>query len=731
MALAPLMQGFRRRLRNPGLWPVALFLGLVLTALHLMTHAVQNSEELSRIYVPLLALVILGLLVLAAMLVVSLFKLVRRYRRQAAGSRLTGRLVAAFALVAVIPVGIVYYYSLGFLTRGIDSWFDVRIDQAMEDALELNKASLAMNQRVLVKYTAALLGGLADESRPALALALDDLRAQAGALELNLLDENGRVLVASTRDPTQLVPEHPPSEVVKQVRGGHDYVDLYLRGTDELLVRVVVGDHKGRGWMLVALYPTSERLSALSRHLEAAYNHYRELAYLRQSLKFSFILTLSLVVAFSLMAALIGAFHSARRLVAPVADIAQGTRAVADGDYQVRLPVPAHDDELATLVRSFNLMTRRLAEARALERRSQQAVEAQRAYLETVLGHLSTGVLVLDGEGRLRTANPAAHRILGVDLSALLGRPLGDLSDAEPQLAPFVEALAEPLGKAMEWHRELALFRPEGRLVLLCRGTPLTVPGGESGYVVVFDDITALIRAQRNAAWAEVARRLAHEIKNPLTPIRLSAERLRRKLLPGLPGKEAGLLDRATRTIVQQVDAMKAMVDEFSDYSRPPRLQPEPLAFADLVRDVLELYRADPRIHFTAETAGLRIKADPIRMRQVVHNLVKNAREALEDRPDGRILIHLRPCGRADQRCLELSVCDNGPGIAEDLLDRLFEPYVTNKAKGTGLGLAIVKKIVEEHGGIIRAENRDPGACVILRLPARPPAAAPPEETDP
>jgi nitrogen fixation/metabolism regulation signal transduction histidine kinase len=412
--------------------------------------------------------------------------------------------------------------------------------------------------------------------------------------------------------------------------------------------------------------------------------------------------------------------------VAPVADIARGTRAVADGDYEQQLPQPKNDDELAFLVSSFNAMTRRIAQARDAADRSQRAVESQRAYLETVLGRLSSGVVVFDAEQRLRTANPAARQILHLALPDDVAPTLQELEQAHPRLERWAEAVHHHLAEPHDWRSEVTLFGSEGRQVLMCRGSPLPDPGAQgTSHVVVFDDVTTLVQAQRDAAWGEVARRLAHEIKNPLTPIQLSAERLRHKLLAKLPEADAGLLDRATRTIVQQVEAMKAMVNDFSNYARAPKMQAEALMLDRLVCEVLDLYRSaggEIGLEVALGAPGVQIVGDSLRLRQVIHNLIKNAQEAMEGQTDGKI--HVRtvliadPGAAPDGPLVELCIADDGPGIDPEMLGRLFEPYVTTKTKGTGLGLAIVKKIIEEHGGIIRADNGVRGACITARLPA-------------
>jgi nitrogen fixation/metabolism regulation signal transduction histidine kinase len=709
----------RRRLKHPGAIGVGVLLIALMVALHLMSAAVQNSEALSRVFVPLLSAVVVGLFALVVIVGFNVVGLVLRYRRQAAGSRLTARIILLFALIALLPLGVVYYYSLGFLLRGIDSWFDVEIDTAMEDALTLNQASLDLNQRVLMKYSAQLLDGIEDRSATALALTLDELRRQAGALELTLYEPNGQVLGTAIDDPTQLVPDHPEREVMQGVRKDVDYVGLETNDDGELIVRVLVKDPRSRPILLQAIFPTSARISELATRLEDAYNRYTELSYLRRSLKFSFSLTLSLVLVFGLMAALLAAFATAQRLAAPVANIARGTRAVADGNYEEQLPLPAHDDELAFLVASFNAMTRRIAQARDQAERSQQAVEEQRTYLETVLGRLSTGVVAFDQALNLGTMNPAARQILRLAEPPEEGISLDALESAHPRLTHWGETVRRHTSAGQDWREEVTLFGNEGRQVLMCRGSPLPSASGEgAGHVVVFDDITTLIRAQRDAAWGEVARRLAHEIKNPLTPIQLSAERLRHKLLTKLPEADARVVDRSTHTIVQQVEAMKSMVNDFANYARTPEMQEQPFQFDQLITDVLELYRAGSHAVSIDLAAGdAVIKGDSKRLRQVMHNLLKNASEALEGREDGSIAVRTRLLPSNESPAIELTVQDNGGGIDADLIERLFEPYVTSKTRGTGLGLAIVKKIIEEHGGIIWAENAEHGARFTARLP--------------
>jgi PAS domain S-box-containing protein len=468
------------------------------------------------------------------------------------------------------------------------------------------------------------------------------------------------------------------------------------------------------------------RLAALADTVESAYQRYGEKARLREPLKTSFTLTLTLVLLLSLFAALYGAFWAARRLVRPIQDLVAGTRAVAKGDFDMRLPLTSHD-EMGILVHSFNDMTKRLARAREETRRSQHAVEAERANLAVILARLSTGVISLEPDRTVRTANQAACSILGADVDSVIGKPLAEAGKGSSLFEQFDMACSAHLDAGQtEWREQLVLQAESGRRILMCACTTLSgedrSPGG---FVIVFDDITALLQAQRDAAWGEVARRLAHEIKNPLTPIQLSAERIRRKLLGSMSEGEAQMLDRATHTIVQQVEAMKEMVNAFSEYARAPEMDVSRFDLNQLIVEVAELYRAGSREtgraarpKLTLDPALTEIEADRGRLRQIVHNLLANAIEALEGSRDPEIRVETRLVERPDGRLAEITVEDNGPGFRPDVIGQVFDPYVTTKPKGTGLGLAIVKKIVEEHGGRIEADNaRTGGARVRIELP--------------
>ena len=704
--------------------PVVGLLVLSLTALFLLSAATQNIDAFGRLYSWLLGLSLLVLVGLIILIGSNLFKLVRQLQRRKMGSRLTLRMVSLFVMLSVIPAVVVYGFAQQFLHAGIDSWFDVRVDKALDDAMELSRAALDQGMRVRLRRTEAIARKLDETLAIDPSLALDDLRGDNGATEFTLWAPGGRALLTSHADPLMVIPKRPDETLMSRVRRGSPYVGLEPTPDGKFLARLLVPVPGRDGVVLLARYPIGERIGELAGNVEQAYEKYQELAYLRGPLKFSFSLTLVLVLLLSLLTAVWTAFFTARRLVAPIGALAEGTRAVANGDYDTRLPITTRD-ELGLLVRSFNEMTARIADASDALRRSEDRAIAQRSYLETVLKHLSSGVLTVDHDLRLRSCNPASTQVLGLDLAQCIDQPINQMAISHPRLLPLSEAI-EAHADDSDWRAEIHLVGADGRpRILICRGArlPAIETGADLGsgqQVLVFDDVTQLIQAQRDAAWGEVARRLAHEIKNPLTPIQLSAERLRYKYLKKMSAEDGELLARLTTTIIKQVDTMKEMVNAFSDYARSPKLQTISMDLNGLVHEVVDLYRAQRKVSLKLDLFDPLppVLADAGRLRQVLHNLIKNAQEALEDTPAPVISVASRRPPGDICNCIELTISDNGPGIPAELSDHLFEPYVTNKEKGSGLGLAVVKKILEEHGGNITVDSpAGQGARFTLRLP--------------
>ncbi len=722
---------------------VALLAASLLGSLVLIGAALQNSERFGALFSVLLLTNGLGLIGFVILLVSNVRQLVGQLRSRQAGARLTLRMVLMFVALSVTPLLVLYGFSLDFLKRGVDSWFDARIDNALQDALELSRSALDLRMRELHSQTEQLASelGRGQTSNGVLDLSalrnpnsmvvastwevgntdLELLRQRAKADELSIVSQEGGLLETSSLGP-DLVPALPTSAMLLQLRQGRSYIGLEPPSNGGFLVRIAVnipdqGLASGRR-ILHAMYALSPRMNTLAGNVEHAYARYNELDYLRDKLKLSFVLTLTLVLLSSIAVATWAAFVSARRLSAPISALAAGTHAVTAGDYTTTLPVTSND-EIGLLVSSFNAMTGHIAGARA-------EIESQNRYMNTLLSELSSGVIALDDRSRITTLNDSGRQILALEDAPVVGEPLSALSDRHAYLQPLVDELtASVAARDGRWQREIRIFNSEGRRTLMCRGTAVSFGSqARQGQVIVFDDITALAKGQRDAAWSEVARRLAHEIKNPLTPIQLSAERLRQKYLSKMAPVDAETLDRLTSTIVQQVETMKAMVNTFADYARPPVINQGAADVNALLSGVIDLYRsANPDAEFIVDLARdlPSVSMDVVRFRQVFNNLLKNALEAHAQGMPAQVRIQTREVSSGSGSHLEIRIADAGEGIKEDVVGSVFEPYVTNKTRGTGLGLAIVKKIVEEHGGMVSLENNPGGgACAIITLPLQP-----------
>ena len=700
-------------------------MALAAVTLFLLATAAANTALFAERYPLLLALNGGIALVLAALVGYQLYILRRKLRARVFGSKLTLRLVVLFALVGIVPGALIYGVSVQFLGKSIESWFEVRIDKALEAGLNIGRNALDGMLKDLTKKADAMALSLSVRP-PAEHLALlNSLRQQADVQEATLYTQRGRFIAFAGSDRAgahraTLAPEPPSAAAMRKLRLQQTYAaiehiperGLYLR----VIAPVNVVSLTDEARALQLLQPVPEVLGRDAETVQSGYSEYQELQLSRRGLKRLYGITLTLALLLALLSALAASFLLSDRLSAPLNALVEGTRAVAQGDFSQRAADPSRD-EIGMLTRSFNSMTLQLAEARAEAQRKEAELAHAKAHLESILVNLSAGVLAFDDELTLRSANRSAHQILRLDCSPLIGRELGAWDALDPSLAPLSAALRTAFASDQpgEWEHQIEREARDGTQVLLLRGARLEA-GAESGHVVVFDDVTHLLQAQRDAAWAEVARRLAHEIKNPLTPIQLSAERVELKLAPKLNAQDADMLARSTRTIVNQVAALKRMVDAFSQYARTPEPAMRELDLNALVTEVLTLYESlGSRIALELASELPPIVGDAAQLRQVVHNLMQNAQDALAETAEPRIVIRTE---RFDER-VRFSVTDNGTGFPENLMKRAFEPYVTTKPKGTGLGLVIVKKIVEEHGGDVTVGNVAPaGARVTITLPS-------------
>jgi nitrogen fixation/metabolism regulation signal transduction histidine kinase len=687
--------------------------------LYLLATATANTARFAQHY-PLLLALNGGLAVcLTLLLGYQLFSLRQKLKAGVFGAKLTLRLVLLFALVAILPGALVYGVSVQFVAKSIESWFDVRVEKALEGGLNLGRSTLDNLLKDLALKADAMAASLSVRPPSEHIAALNALREQSGAQEATLFTQRGRIIAFAGTEKSRLMPDLPSPTALRQLRLQQSYSaveaipdkGLYLR----VLVPISVVSLAEESRVLQLLQPVPKQLALDAETVQTGQREYQELLLARLGLKRLYGLTLTLTLLLALLTALSLAFLLSERMSAPLSFLVEGTRAVAQGDYSQRETV-ASRDELGMLTQSFNAMRQQLAEARAVVERNQAQLANAHAYLQSILANLSAGVLAFDENMQLRSFNRSAGDILNADIERFSGLALARWHERAPELGQLADEIVSAFegGKRVEWEIQIERAGRNGNQMLLARGTRLPAGSG-TGYVVVFDDITHVLQAQRDAAWTEVARRLAHEIKNPLTPIQLSAERLQHKLAPKLGSGDAEMLQRSTQTIVNQVGALKNMVDAFRQYARMPEPVLQDIDINALLHEVLTLYESLAGwIRVELEPGLPHLVGDSAQLRQVIHNLLQNAQDALAGSDNPSIVVRSE---RADG-ALRVTITDNGGGFPEQLMRRAFEPYVTTKPKGTGLGLVIVKKIVEEHGGTVQIANVAPhGARVTFTLP--------------
>ncbi|MEY4713498.1 MAG: hypothetical protein RIS88_2948 [Pseudomonadota bacterium] len=732
----------RPRVRNTRTyrWAVAIgatvMVGIGIVLLFLLAQATNNRELYERNYGRLFIvnMVVAGMLLLV--IVWMGLRLLSRLRRGKFGSRLLLRLAMIFTLVGFAPGLLIYVVSYQFVSRSIESWFDLRVESALDAGLSLGRSTLDMLSEDLSGKTRGAANQLMDVPDTSAPFVIERLREQLGATDVILWSSAGQVIASAGQSRFQLSPERPSASQLRALRSQRSLA--VIEGLDEGGPNAL---NRSRIKALAVVTPTSLGLLSETRVLQVtqalpptlvanaiavqeANREYQERALGREGLKRMYIGTLTLSLFLSVFGAILLAVVLGNSLARPLLLLAAGVREVAAGDLSPK-PVLQGKDELGGLTRSFAEMTQQLADARAAVEKSMGQVDAARANLQTILDNLTAGVVVLDAQGRIVAANPGATRILRVALGAHQGRPLASVEGLEAfgaaVQAQFDVYHAERLQHALDhWQHSFELNPPQpgapghvNTVTLVARGADMPADAtGQSTRLLVLDDISEIVSAQRAQACGEVARRLAHEIKTPLTPIQLSAERLEMKLTPKVAEPERAILAKSVRTIVDQVDAMKRLVNEFRDYARLPAAELAPTDLNALVGDVLQLYAGEMAasgirpapLQVQLDEACPAVMGDAMQLRQVIHNLLQNAQDATESSAVREVTV--RTQWNETSRRVRLIVQDTGPGFSDSILKRAFEPYVTTKAKGTGLGLAVVKKIADEHGARVDLKNR-------------------------
>lgn len=689
---------------------VSLSFGIYLLYL-LSTQITTTSDVFNELPILLgvgVALIVVLMILVGAQLLVT----VRRYRAGVFGSKLTVRLILVFVLVSLVPGVVMYGISVQFLAGSIESWFDIRVDSALEGGLNLGRANLENGLGELQSKADSMAVSLSYQSTATQVASIDSLRDQAAISEATLFTTKGEVVASSNSGTDSFIPLAPTQSMLRQAQLQESYAGIEEEEDFGLLLRVIVPiNHLETEMQILQVTQlVPQRLARDAAMVQEAYRDYQELSLSRYGLQRLYTLALTLSLGLALFSVVLLAVMFSNRLSAPLGFLAAGTRAVAKGDFSQRAPIN-RGDELGFLTESFSVMTGQLSEAKDAAEKHEKALTQANAYLSSILETLSAGVLTFDERLNLRAYNPSAEEILGQTLENAL--PSGDSSTTglDSMRRLIKDGLSE--SQEIQSERQVEIVVNDSKKVLLVRIS--TLGGGElPGFIVVFDDVTNLLQAQRSALWGEVAQRLAHEIKNPLTPIQLSAERLTHRLGPKLDHDDAAMLSRSIKTIVDQVAALKGMVNAFNEYSRNPDRKSELVDVNELVLDVIELYRATSvAIETKLENKNIFLWGDTGKLRQVLHNLIQNSEQALMGHANPEILIETVATPDATQ----IRIQDNGPGLSDEVMSRAFDPYYTTKAKGTGLGLAIVRKIVEEHDGAVSIRNGEVGAVIEITLP--------------
>ena len=699
---------------------IVSFIGISL--LILLAKAISNSDLISSdSFRALLALNILFIFSLIVLIGFQIFRLLQNVKKEITGSRLTLRLVMSFALMGVIPVLVVYLVSVNFLTKSIESWFDVKVESALEGGLTLGQKTIDILMKDIELKGKSIAYSISNANPEQTNSLLTDLREKFRIQDAVIFDQNS-IIIAVSSEKSELIPPIPNIEDLE--RGGRGFFgrieekdgeQIFLKTFTPILTKNI----NSKTLILQLTQPIPPSIANLALSVESVYGEYQQLTYSRNSLKIIYILTLTLVLLLALLSSVSVSFVISRRFSSPLAMLADATKQISKGNYK-KIISKQGKDEIGVLIGSFNSMTSQLEDATNNSEKDRERLEVARTFLETILAHLTTGVIVLDGGKIIRLNNIAAAKIFKIKSTNMSNMPMSEIVDKYLLFKPmyaFVESYIDSGKKnKKEESQEFKLNQEsEQEITIMVQITPIK-DNKDKSYVLVIDDISEVTQAQRHRAWGEIARRLAHEIKNPLTPIQLSAERIQHKFKNKLNKEDSEILERSTNTIVKQVNALKIMVNEFAEYARPPKIQKDIVQIDKLIDEVVALYEIEKIIKVKKDKKIPIIFADENKLRQVIINLLENSQDALKEIKNKKIMIFIK--NKGDE--IELTLEDNGIGIPDIIIGRIFEPYITSKKTGTGLGLAIVHKIIEEHEGTITIDRiKNSGTRVTINLKIR------------
>ena len=670
-----------------------------LSLLVILIRSLSNSDFISSETFQLLLKINLAFVVLLFIFIaLQFYRLFKEVKKEVTGSRLTLRLVISYSIMIIVPLMVLYFVSVNFLTKSIESWFNVRVESALESGLNIGQKTLDILRKDVELKSRSISYSLSNSKIKEFNPVLSDLTEKFDIYDAMIIDEENRIMAISSRDNIVIDSVLPDEQdLILANTGFHGKIDI----TQENIIFLktfqpyILNDDKiQKKFYLIITQKIPESISQAALSVESVFEDYQALTFSRNSLKVIYQITLSIILFLAILLSISLALYFSRRFTMPLSILSEATQSIAKGNFKKKIPDQGRD-ELGMLVRSFNTMTTKLESANKTLELNRQRIESSRNFLEGIINNMSSGIIVIDPKSNIRLTNKLASKLLGFNLELLIGQRFNQILEYGAQF----EEIVTLINKSKDSYKEKALTLKFKRRILSIQLTEQGT-GKNKNKIILIDDISEITAAQRNEAWSEVARRLAHEIKNPLTPIQLSAERIDHKFSKQLEKKDQTILSDITKTIVNQVDAIKKMVNEFTEYSRSPELTKSEINLFDLLNELVNLFqKEDLKIKISSRSKKINFTCDEIKIRQVFVNLINNAYEAKKEDNSCEIEIRLRKTRNA----LILNFIDNGTGVNDDI--NIFEPYVTTKKTGTGLGLAVVKKIIDEHDGSITIKN--------------------------